>query len=99
MAYDSKRLLTVMFGGTSSFSGSPVFGDTWEYDGVPARRVNYGIGCASTTALPTISSTKTPRLGHQFPISVNGFLPTPQVGQLLIGGSDSIWGTIPLPLV
>ena len=94
MAYDAARQRVVLFAGV----GSGIQGDTWEYDaGLLATFFTFGKGCASTTSLPTISSTTTPKLGQIFPLDIKGFLPKPQFGQLIFGVSNTKWGVIPLP--
>ena len=60
----------------------------------------FGRGCASTSALPTISSATTPTLGRQFDLRLAGFLPKAQAGLLIFGASNKAWGpnTLPMPL-
>jgi len=58
----------------------------------------FGKGCASTTTLPTVSSSTVPMIGMPFTLNIQGFLARPQLGQLMLGVSNSSWGSIPLPL-
>lgn len=95
--YDSKRERILLFAGSNNFP-SGLFNDTWSLPVRLATFKTFGKGCASSTALPTISSTTVPRLGQSLELHIKGFLPKAQIGQLILGASDKTWGTIPLPL-
>ena len=95
MAFDTIRGRAVLYGGVSDTAGP--FSDTWEFNDPTASFTTFGTGCASTTVLPTISSTTTPKLGQTFPLVIAGFLPKPQFGQLILGMSNTQWGFITLP--
>jgi Galactose oxidase, central domain len=96
LVYDSKRGRTLLFGGANS--PTSFFADLWSLTiNKPATIEVFGKGCASTTTLPTISGTP-PKLGQNFTLQLQGFLPKPQFGQLIFGISNTKWGVIPLPL-
>ncbi len=67
------------------------------FERVDAVSSTFGKGCSSTTTTPTIFATP-PQFGKRMTVSIKGFLPKAQFGQLILGLSNTRWGIIPLPL-
>lgn len=87
---------TVLFGG---YSGG-VFGDTWIYQtNAPASATGFGIGCATSAGVPTLTAAPLPWLGGTVQFSL-GNLPPTGLPFLLLGLSNTAWagGALPQPM-
>ncbi|MBL8722980.1 MAG: FG-GAP repeat protein [Planctomycetes bacterium] len=66
------------------------------YD-TPATVAAYGIGCRGPNGTPALTWTGAPVLGTQFQLRCRNLMPN-QGGFWLLGWSDTLAGTLPLPL-
>ena len=62
-----------------------------------SEALSFGTGCQSTTTPITVSAVTPPRIGERFHLAVASIPTTPTGGVILLGGSNSNWGTIRLP--
>jgi hypothetical protein len=96
-AYDPRRHRVLLFGGYQGGQRS----DTWTWgEGVPASYTTAGSGCPGSGGLPTIAPTggSLPYLGETFSITASNLSLTGSTFGVL-GFSDVVWGSIPLPLL
>ena len=89
--YDSRREQMVMFGADR---------ETWEYGLVdPATYSSFGAGCAGSTGVPNLAPVlgARPWIGEVLQLQLTGAPPASQP-LLVLGLSDSTWGSFSLPL-
>lgn len=92
LAYDLIREQVTMF-------GSVAVPETWVYAPTnPANFFTSGTGCAGTLSVaPTVSSTERPWLGETFHVTVYP-VPNNTVAIMVVGLSDTMSGSTPLPI-
>jgi len=99
LAYDQQGLQVVLFGGRD---GSGEFGDTWQYGPqLQASYVPFGSGCAGSGGVPSLGANlgSLPRIGTTFTALLmnTGTNPFANFPFLVIGESNTSWGSGPLP--
>lgn len=97
MTYTPNRAQVVLFGGGSTASTTP--NDTWTYSATnTAQFERYGTACRGTAGTPSHDRTSSgPWIGSTFVIRTSS-LPQTGVAALFLGSSNTMWGTVPLPL-
>ena len=97
MAFDTRRRRVVLFGGSNK--AGQRFGDTWEYKWI-ASYTSFGTGCAGSVGTPKLAAAtgSLPWVGQPFTVELTN-LPRAvfNVPFLIVGGSNTAWGTTRLP--
>ena len=96
MAYDTARRRVVRFGGLVS---AYEYDDIWEFAPVfPADYLPFGSGCEGSAGTPSLSppAGALPWTGEVFALEVTN-VPAGQPVWLLLGESNTEWGSAPLP--
>ena len=107
MTFDVARGRLVLYGGTNVTWGEyrtcssciAYLRDTWEYvPGVPGSYVAFGTGCPGNRGVPVLRAQagSTPNAGRTFTAQVDNLPLTGPVFAFL-GGSDTMYGSLPLP--
>ncbi len=97
MAFDPVRGVCVLFGGSNN---NWPFGDTWEFNlGPLASFTPFGTGCVGSRGIPTLAAQagSVPRIGTTFTANI-GNLPWTGPAAMLLGLSNTSYGSSPLPL-
>ncbi len=66
------------------------------YGPVRATLTEFGLGCVGAAGVPRLTSPAGPRVGELFELRVANLVPF-SFAVLLIGGSNTAWGSLPLP--
>lgn len=95
-AFDAQRGEFVAFGGQTTTGYT---NETWRLrNSQPATTTPFGIGCAGSNGIPTLSAGGTPRLGSNFAITATNLPTTPALAIGYFGFSRTSWGFFSLPL-
>lgn len=102
MTHDLARDRTLLVGGgVTTWSGTTLFGETWEFTPVarPAATV-HGVGCAGPAGTPSLvaAAGALPALGSTVVLETRG-LPPGGTGVYLAFGTELVrWNMLPLPI-
>jgi len=96
MFYDSTTRIVFLGGGRTVAGVGQT--DSWTLTPVePATATAYGVGCATTTGVPTLTAESLPWFGVVLELRVGGLPASVASAFLVFGVSDSMFGPVALP--
>jgi len=96
MAMDTARKRVVLFGGTTDDIGNVETDETWEF-GSDASFSTFGTACTGSNGVLGLSASSAPRLGLTWNVDASN-LDDNSPAFLALGVSNTVWGSLPLPL-